>query len=146
MASAPLALPRIRVELQSHPAVERALGDADVLSVRGLLHWLRGRSDETRAAIEAALAIDRTHLLASLIAEDLGIPISLEDARKIAAAAPEDWRALMLLASWLEPGAERDAAQQRACQHGADARAHSVCRVSPGAASRWRPGPGSRRW
>ncbi len=114
--SAALAVPRIKVSVKRHLATERLLVDADVLAARGLLYCIHGMSDKSRASAEAALAIDRTNLLASLLAESFELPLSEEDARRVVAAAPDDWRALALLATKLAPGPELEAIAKRACQ------------------------------
>lgn len=108
-------VPRFKVHVKLAPATERLLGDADVLAVRSLLYWIRGKKEPSVAAASAALALDRKHLLANEVGLALALPRSLQDLRDVVAAAPDDWRAWTLLAKALEPGAERYAAQDRAC-------------------------------
>lgn len=110
-----LAVPRIRVKVTEFPFTERALGDADVLAARALLYMFFGTEQEARTAAEAALAIDRTNLLAGLLTPLLGIPFPLDDARKLVVAHPDDWRALIPLAKALPPGIEANEVNARVC-------------------------------
>ena len=104
-------VPRFKVHVKLAPATERLLGDADVLAVRSLLYWIRGKKEPSVAAASAALTLDRKHLLANQVGLALGLPRTLEDLRDVVAGAPEDWRAWTLLVKALQPGAERSAAE-----------------------------------
>jgi Protein of unknown function (DUF1570) len=110
-----LAVPRIKVAVTPQPFRERLLSDVDVLAARGLLYTFFGTEKQARAEAEAALALDRTNLLAALLTLGLQLPYSLDDARKLAAAYPNDWRALMPLAVKVGPGPEAAELRARIC-------------------------------
>ena len=110
-----LAVPRIKVTVIPQPFRERLLGDVDVLAARGLLYTFFGTEKQARAEAEAAFALDRTNLLAALLTLGLQLPYSLDDARKLAAAHPNDWRALMPLAVKVGPGPEAAELRARIC-------------------------------
>jgi hypothetical protein len=85
--------------VQRWPHSERALGDADALAIRALLHSkLPRRIAEQRAAAAAARAADPTNTLAWLlhVLKDDGA-ISVDQARAVATARPDDWRAWLLV-------------------------------------------------
>src|SRR5262249_37235400 len=105
-----LRMPRIQVSVRDSAITERRLGDADVLAARSLLDAIYQHREAARRDAEAALAIDRTNLLAGLIEAELTHTIAVDDARATAAANPDDWRAwrLVKLALKGEPD-ERDA-------------------------------------
>jgi hypothetical protein len=110
------------VTRQQFPVTERSLGDADALAARS---WLRLRFTRDHAAArgdaEAALALDRTHILAWLVEAALTRSIGPGDARATAAAHPDDWRALRLVELALHGTPEGDAALHRLCAMTADA-------------------------
>ena len=111
-----LRLPRIRLTLQDIPVTARALGDADVLAARSLLRMLFIARDAIVAdEARAALALDRTNLLARLITTELTHTIAADDARATAAAHPDDWRAWWLVELAHGDGAEVADAHQRLC-------------------------------
>jgi Protein of unknown function (DUF1570) len=114
MSSRKWVLPRIAIDVQPYRAVERALGDADALAARSLLHWI---DDKPALSIElalSALAIDRRNVLAWMLAHYQDHPIPLADARSLTEAHPTDWRAWMLLYTAAE-GEEEEQAKVRAC-------------------------------
>ncbi len=115
LASGRLARPRIAITPRRSPIAARKLGDADVQAVRALLFGMNGKVAASRAAVEAALALDRTHVLAWLVALAHHLPISAAEARAVAAAHPDDWRAQLLLRDAAPPGPEAAAAQERLC-------------------------------
>ncbi len=115
LKSGSLALPRIKVQVSAARFTERALGDADVLAARGLLYMFFGTEQDARTAVNASLALDRTNLLAGLLTPLLKIPFSLDDARKLVVAHPDDWRALVPLAKELPPGIEANEVNARVC-------------------------------
>jgi hypothetical protein len=90
----------VNVQLRDWPATERRLGDGDVLAIRALLRSRRnGAGAQLKAEVDAALAADRTNVLAwSLRVAVLREPISAEDARALTAAHPEDWLAWLFAA------------------------------------------------
>jgi hypothetical protein len=93
-------LSRITVEQRLFPAVERRLGDADVLAARSLLFLVTGQHEAARREAAAATAADRAHPLAWAMARSYQAKFSLADARAMTAAHPTDWRAWQhLLAS-----------------------------------------------
>lgn len=117
-------LPRVPVTVRDGPATERALGDADVLAARSLIAAAGGGDIAKRPAAEvaairadarAALAIDRTHLIARLIEAEVTHSISPDDARAVAAAHPDDWRAWRLVERALRGTPEANAARERLC-------------------------------
>ncbi len=111
-----LRVPRIRLTLQDFPATAHALGDADVLAARSFLRMLFIARDEVVAdEARAALALDRTNLLARLIETELTHAISADDARATAAAHPDDWRAWWLVELAHGGGAEVADAHRRLC-------------------------------
>jgi len=106
----------VRLTLQDVPVTARALGDADVLAARSLLRMLFIARDAIVAdEARAALALDRTNLLARLITTELTHTISADDARATAAAHPDDWRAWWLVELAHGDGAEVADAHQRLC-------------------------------
>jgi tetratricopeptide (TPR) repeat protein len=109
------AVPIIPVEVKDYPFVARKLSDADVLAVRALLYRNLNQIDKARAAAAAALALDRTHLLAWLVSVRFDVEPNAGEARAIATANAEDWRAWLMLRSVVEEGPDRDAANQRFC-------------------------------
>jgi hypothetical protein len=112
-----LRLPRIDVTVHEFPTAVRVLGDADVLAARS---WLRyWYTDDNAAALrdaEAALALDRTNVLAHLIATTLTHAISPEAARATAAAHPDDWRAQRLVVRAVHGTPEAAQALDRLCE------------------------------
>jgi hypothetical protein len=111
-----LRLPRIQATLPPFSVSERTLGDAEVLAVRS---WLQLHFTDhlaaARADAEAALALDRTNVLARLIEATLTHAIAPDDARATAAAHPDDWRALRLVELAFHGTAEGNAALDRLC-------------------------------
>jgi hypothetical protein len=112
-----LALVRIKIEPTPSESTERPLGDGDVLAARGLMMLtVKGDTAGALAQITAAVAADRTNVLARLVARRLEQPLSVEDARTIATAHPEDWRAWWLVGNATTDDEEVDQARQRICQ------------------------------
>ena len=111
-----LRIPRIDVALREFPTAVRKLSDADVLAGRS---WLGYRyTDDTAATLRdarAALALDRTNVLARIVATALTHAIAGDDARAVAAAHPDDWRALRLVERALRGTPEADQATERLC-------------------------------
>jgi hypothetical protein len=109
-------VPRIDVTVREVRTAVRKLGDADALAARS---WLRYRyTDDNAAALrdaEAALAVDRTNVLARIVATTLTHEITLEDARATAEAHPDDWRALRLVRRASPTGPEADQTLTRLC-------------------------------
>jgi hypothetical protein len=95
---------------------ERPLGETEVLAIRG---WM-GLSftddlESGRANIDAALARDRTNVLARLVHASMTHAIALDDARATVAAHPDDWRALRLVELALHGTPEGDQTLDRLC-------------------------------
>jgi Protein of unknown function (DUF1570) len=109
-----IRLPRIELTVHDLPATERTLSAADVLAVRGLLA-LRFHRGAAQPAIDAALAADRSNVLAWLVAIELERAITVEEARTVAAAHPDDWRASWLLGLAAQRGPEAEAAFHQMC-------------------------------
>lgn len=109
-------LPTIQVTMAAGPASERTLSDADVLAARAWLGWKFGQSaNAVRSDTKAALALDRTSVLAQLVEAAITHAIAPGDARATAAAHPDDWRALRLVELALHGTPEGDAALDRLC-------------------------------
>jgi hypothetical protein len=107
---------RFKVELRDWPITERALGDADVLAARATM--LQQRAEPGSAPppeLASALALDPTHLLAQLVREAYGQPISADDARRITEAHPGDWRAWWIYGRAVKTGPEARRAWEQAC-------------------------------
>jgi len=125
-----IRLPRVPVTVRDVPTSQRALGDADVLVARAVLEGTH-REDLTklsadeaasvRADLDAALAIDRTHLLGNLSKAELTRSIAPDDARAVAAAHPDDWRAWRLVERALRGTPEGEAAHAKLCALADDA-------------------------
>lgn len=105
------------VKLQQWPVTERVLRDADVYAARALLRErFRNVGDPEPPELAAALAADPTHLIANLVKAEYTKSIDLAQAKRVAAAHPEDWRAWWLIAlgaNW--QGDEARAAWEQAC-------------------------------
>jgi len=118
LRSGGIRLPRIAVTVRDMPVTERTLRDADVLAVRALLD-LHYHPDAAPRSSDAALAADRTNLLAWLVEVHLGLPITADEARAVAAAHPDNWRAWWLLWRAVQHGDEAITARDQMCA-GAD--------------------------
>ncbi len=89
---------RFNVKLQQWPVTERTLTDADVYAARALMRQLFAKPGATPAAeLAEALAADPTHVLAHLVKAGYKQPISVDEARRVADAHPDDWRAWYLV-------------------------------------------------
>jgi hypothetical protein len=116
LVSGMLGSPRIEVTVQDFPATERQLGDGDALAARSLLHVMFTQdSPATRADLAAALATDRTNVLARLVEVALTESIAPDDARATAAAHPDDWRAWWLVGIAVQHGPEAAEARDKLC-------------------------------
>jgi hypothetical protein len=105
------------VKLQQWPVTERTLADADVYAARALMRQLFAKPGDAPAPeLGEALAADSTHVLAHLVKAGYKQPITVDEARKVADAHPDDWRAWYLVghaADWHgDPARE---AWQKAC-------------------------------
>lgn len=102
---------RYHLEPRPWPTTVRALPEADVHAVEGML-LVRLHPDEARAELATAVQLEPTNLVANLAiaARDKGLP--LDAARALVAAHGGDWRAWRLLGLAMraahDPG-ERDA-------------------------------------
>ncbi len=109
---------RLKIAIAPPVLAQRALGDADVYAIRGLLHALAGKPADARPEIAAALAREPTQVLARILAMliDHTRP-SLAEAIAIADAHAGDFRAWMLLADARKRGDPTGAlvARRRAC-------------------------------
>jgi hypothetical protein len=107
---------RVKLKMPRFSVTARALADADVLALRGFLHlWLKGDQVTAGKDAEAAVALDRTNVLARLIQDALERPITADDALATTAAHPDDYRAWLLLERVLRGSPEANAALTRAC-------------------------------
>lgn len=101
---------KFNVKLQEWPVTERPLHDADVLAARAVMRqvFVKERT-EPPSELGAALAADPTHLIANLVSVWYKNSIGLDDARRVADAYPDDWRAWWLVGfavSWEGPNAQ----------------------------------------
>lgn len=110
-----LRLLRLKVQVRDFPATARPLGDADVLAARSLLDLRVKEPVAARSNAEAALAIDRTNVLAQLTRTEVSGTIDPDGARATAAAHPDDWHAWRLVARALPGSPEGSAARARMC-------------------------------
>jgi hypothetical protein len=107
---------RFTVKLDPPAVRQRVLGDADVHAVRALLRFRFDRADpRAREGLAAALAADPTHVLANLVAAELGPRLSPEVAQRIADAHPDDWRAWWLVVLARNGTPEAGDARDRVC-------------------------------
>jgi hypothetical protein len=108
---------KFAVKLQQWPITERPLTDGDVHAARALLRYILMRErPELQTELTAALAANPTNIVARMVRVALDKTITLEDARRVAQAHPEDWRSWWLVglaASW--QGDEAAAARAKAC-------------------------------
>jgi hypothetical protein len=90
---------KFNLQLKTWPTTERALGDADVLAARALMRQIRAKpTDAPPPELAEALAADPTHLLAHLVANAYHQPLTVDEARRVAEAHRDDWRAWVLVA------------------------------------------------
>jgi hypothetical protein len=85
------------------PIAERALGDADTYAIRAALRIELGKKEQARPDVNAAIALEPNHVLGRL----LGVAIdqkmvTVEQARALVAAHPDDWRAWWLVTLAIE--------------------------------------------
>lgn len=111
---------RFRLKMGDRSTTERQLGDADVYAIRALLRHVADKDDaQVRTDVAAARAADPTHVLARLLAAALDrTAITADEARAIAGAHEDDWRAWLLVARAVSAGRseEAEAARTRACE------------------------------
>jgi hypothetical protein len=87
-----------KVELKQWPIAERVLRDADVHAARAVMRQLWSRdTDPPPAELAMALAADPAHLLANLVDVAYKKSMSLDVAKRVAAAHSTDWRAWWLV-------------------------------------------------
>jgi hypothetical protein len=108
---------KFNVKLQDWPIRERTLKDADVLAARALMRLTFAKPGaQPTPELAEALATDPTHLLAHLVMTGYDKPIALDQAQKVAAANPDDWRSWYLVgdaAGW--SGEDAHQAWEKAC-------------------------------
>ncbi len=111
-----LELP-FKVKHQNWPVTTRWLSDADTHAIRALI--LGGPSDaqkaQGRVELSAALAADPLNVLAWMLKQSDREPPSVDTARAITAAHPDDWRAWYVACESLPDGAEAERACSTAC-------------------------------
>lgn len=105
----------------AHPQIaQRTLGDADVLAIRAYLTLKHeGPDPVAEKAIAAALAADPTNVIARMVEYTRTKQISLDDARALAKAHPDDWRVWFLMLAAHATGEENHTAFARMCELGA---------------------------
>jgi hypothetical protein len=107
---------RYKVELKEWPATDRALADADVLAARATMRQLfAAAGDPPPAELAAALAAEPTHLLANLLRVAYKQPITVDQARAVADAHPDDWRAWWIFGRTVGKGPDARMAWEKAC-------------------------------
>lgn len=116
------------------PAIhETTLGDADVHAARAVLRLeFQGLTDAAKIEIEAALAVDRTNVLARFLAYQIDRTIDVSVAREIAAAHPDDWHAWFLVAKAASDDDEVRAAMAKTC---------TLIGANPAIVPPWQPCP-----
>jgi len=135
LATGKAALPRIAVSVRGYSSIARPLGDGDVLAARSLLHVTVAHDHSAaRAEAEAALATERTNVLARLVESWVTRAIAPEDARATAIAHPDDWRAWLLVERALRGSPEGAQALGRLCDL-APVELEQCARAGPDAAS-----------
>jgi hypothetical protein len=106
-----------KVRLQDWPVTERPLRDTDVYVARALMRQIFAKpGDPPPPELAAAVAADPTDLVARLVETAYKQPVTVDDARRVADAHPDDWRAWWLLASaasW--KGDDGRIGRERAC-------------------------------
>jgi hypothetical protein len=96
------------------PVVARWMSAADVYAVRALMLADGAQQARQREELAAALTAEPTNVLAWVVKVSLGEKLAVEDARAVAAAHPDDWRAW-----WLATTALSEAQGDRAeVEHG----------------------------
>lgn len=111
---------RVKMEQHRWPVTERTLGDADTYAIRGALRIELDQRAQGRAEVTAALELEPNHALARvlLVALDNKM-ITVEQARALVAAHPDDWRAWWLATLAIEEVggdvAEYEAARAKTC-------------------------------
>jgi len=89
---------KFNVKLQQWPVTEKSLADADVLAARALMRQMFAKPGAVPAAeLAEALAADSTHVLAHLVKAEYKQPLTVDEARRVADAHPDDWRAWYLV-------------------------------------------------
>jgi hypothetical protein len=106
---------------RSHwPVVARWMTDADVYAVRALMLADGAQQRRQREELAASLAAEPTNVLAWVVKVSLGEKLPIEDARALAAAHPDDWRAWWLATTALSEAqgdpAEVEHGRGKACQ------------------------------
>jgi len=105
------------IEKRQWPIAERPLADADVDAIRALLHWMRdAKSPDAERELAAALAADPTHVLANVLDAHVHKRTpSLDRARAVTLAHPDDFLAWLLLAQATRNREEQRGAHDKVC-------------------------------
>ena len=103
-----------RAALRDWPVTQAPLEDAQVLAARGLIRFLF-KHDAVPTEVTAALTLDANNVVASFIKAMVERTIAPERAQAIAAAAPEDWRAWVLVGMANPRGQEASEARAKTC-------------------------------
>ncbi|MCX5743104.1 MAG: hypothetical protein NT062_11490 [Proteobacteria bacterium] len=102
------------VKHDTWPATDRVLSDADALAARGVAQYIIDHTTLPKD-VTAALALDPTNVVARMIESRAAGRIAAADARAVAAAHPDDWRAWFLVLHAVQTGDEAHAAHTRMC-------------------------------
>jgi Protein of unknown function (DUF1570) len=106
---------QFRAKLRTWPVTVRALGDADVLAVRGFMRYLHAPRGPVPDEITAAIAADPTNVLARIVEAAPTRHADAAAARDVATAHPDDWRAWWLVAIAASSLDERQDARAKMC-------------------------------
>ncbi len=111
------SIAHFKIEKRQWPIAERPLADADVDTLRALLHWMRdAKSLDAERELAAALAADRTNVLAHMLDRYMHKrPPTLDDARAVTLAHPDDFLAWLLLADATKNRNEQRHALDKLC-------------------------------
>jgi len=116
LAHGSIGTPRYEIEAASWPTTERPI--TDVLATRALLRASFNRQRDPAAAqqaIDAALAADKTNVLARMVQWQVTHAVPPDEAGATAVAHPDDWRAWWLLGYTSQHGPEAIEAHDKLC-------------------------------
>lgn len=107
---------RYKVQLQDWPAAQRVLGDADVLAARAAMREFNAPEGAAPPPeLAEALTAEPTQLIANLLRVGHKLPITVEEARAVADAHPDDWRAWWIFGRTVGTGPDAQRAWETAC-------------------------------
>jgi hypothetical protein len=116
-----LTVHRYKIKLKDFTVTRRLLGDSEVYTARALLREQYHPRGPVPDEVSAALAIDQNNVVAQMIRMSHEGRFTLDQARALARAHPDDWRAWLLVGLAAEHGEEAEAARVRVCTLAANA-------------------------